>query len=49
MKIEEKRIIALLILLLGLSMLAAGIITGQVDYLLEFMRKIFEPSRAGLP
>ena len=49
MKIEEKRIIALLILLLGLSMLAAGMITGQVDYVLEFMRKIFEPSIVGLP
>ncbi|MCX8171515.1 MAG: hypothetical protein N3E47_06065 [Candidatus Bathyarchaeota archaeon] len=49
MKIEEKRIIALLILLLGLTMLAAGILTNQINYLLDFIRKIFEPSIAGAP
>ncbi|MEM1607371.1 MAG: hypothetical protein QXW55_03910 [Candidatus Bathyarchaeia archaeon] len=49
MKIEEKRIIALLILLLGLTMLAAGILANQIEYLLDFIRKVFEPSIAGAP
>ncbi|MEM2027826.1 MAG: hypothetical protein QXS05_00390 [Candidatus Bathyarchaeia archaeon] len=49
MRVEEKRIIALLIILLGLTMLAAGIITNQREYLLDFIRKIFEPSIAGAP
>jgi len=46
---NEKRIIALLILLLGLTMLAAGIITNQVNYLIDFIKKVFEASTSGLP
>lgn len=46
---DEKRIIGLLMLLLGLTMLAVGMITNQTNYILEFMRKIFEASIAGLP
>jgi len=49
MKPDEKRIIGLLILLLGLTMLAAGIITNQINYLIDFIKSIFEPSISGLP
>jgi hypothetical protein len=49
MSLHEKRIIALLILLLGLTMLAAGIITNQVNYLLNFIKRVFEASTSGLP
>ncbi len=49
MKVDEKRIIGLLILLLGLTMLAAGIATNQIDYLMEFVKRVFEPSVAGIP
>ena len=46
---DEKRIIGLLILLLGLTMLAAGIATNQINYLIEFIKSVFEPSISGLP
>ncbi|MBS7625346.1 MAG: hypothetical protein QXH19_06405 [Candidatus Bathyarchaeia archaeon] len=46
---DEKRIIGLLILLLGLTTLTAGLITNQIGYIIEFMKKIFEASIAGLP
>ncbi|MEM2341368.1 MAG: hypothetical protein QXX94_04495 [Candidatus Bathyarchaeia archaeon] len=44
MDFEEKRIIALLILLIGLTTLIAGIVTGQIDYLINFLKKVFEVS-----
>lgn len=46
---EEKRIISLLILLLGLTMLAIGIAANQINYIFDFIKKIFEASIAGLP
>lgn len=46
---DEKRIIGLLILLLGLTTLAVGLTTNQIGYIIEFMKKIFEASIAGLP
>ncbi|MEM1602248.1 MAG: hypothetical protein QW782_02355 [Candidatus Bathyarchaeia archaeon] len=49
MKIYERWIIALLILLLGLTMLAAGMLTNQINYLLDFIKRFFEPSIAGVP
>ena len=44
-----KRMIGSLILLLGLSLLAVGLASGQLNYLLEFMKKVFEPALAGAP
>ncbi|MEM1582309.1 MAG: hypothetical protein QXK89_07350 [Candidatus Bathyarchaeia archaeon] len=49
MDVSAKRIIALLILLLGLTLLAAGITTNQINYLIDFIKKVFEASIAGLP
>lgn len=49
MNYKEKRIISLLILLLGLTMLSAGIAANQIGYILNFIKKIFEASIAGLP
>ncbi len=49
MKPDEKRIIGLLILLLGLTLLVAGIATNQINYLIDFIKSIFEPSILGLP
>jgi hypothetical protein len=46
---NEKRIIALLILLLGLTMLATGIIMNQINYLIDFIKRVFEVSTLGLP
>ena len=49
MEPSEKRIIGSLLLLLGLSILAAGLSSGQLDYLMDFLKKIFEPAVAGAP
>ncbi|MEM2091981.1 MAG: hypothetical protein QXR59_01680, partial [Candidatus Bathyarchaeia archaeon] len=46
---DEKRIIGLLILLLGLTALVVGIAIDQIKYILDFMREIFKASIAGLP
>jgi hypothetical protein len=44
-----KRVIGSLILLLGLTFLAIGIVSGQLNYILDFLKKVFEPSIAGAP
>jgi len=49
MDVSERRIVGSLLLLLGLSFLALGLYTGQLGYVLEFLKKVFEPSIAGLP
>jgi hypothetical protein len=49
MNYKEKRMISLLILLLGLTMLTAGIAANQINYILDFIKKIFEASISGLP
>lgn len=46
---DEKRIVGLLVLLLGLTALVAGLIMNQTEYIIEFTKKIFEASIAGLP
>lgn len=46
---SERRMIGSLLLLLGLSFLALGLYSGQLSYLLEFLKKIFVPAVAGLP
>ncbi|MEM2111262.1 MAG: hypothetical protein QXX08_05220 [Candidatus Bathyarchaeia archaeon] len=44
-----KRVIGSLILLLGLTFLAVGLASGQLNYILDFLKKVFEPSIAGAP
>jgi len=49
MDLPEKRVISSLILLSGLTFLAIGLHTGQLAYVLELLKKIFETAIAGLP
>ena len=42
-----KRVIGSLLLLSGLTFLAAGLYTGQLDYIMEIMKEIFETAIAG--
>jgi hypothetical protein len=41
MEIPERRVIGALLLLLGVSFLAAGIYTGQLNTVLEMLKKAF--------
>jgi hypothetical protein len=43
MDIPQNRIIGALILLLGVSFLAVGIYTGQVNTIIEMLKKVFSP------
>jgi hypothetical protein len=43
MDIPQSRIIGALILLLGVSFLAVGIYTGQVNTIIEMLKKVFSP------
>jgi len=42
MDISERRIIGSLLLLLGVSFLAVGIYTGQLDKIVEMLKNIFK-------
>ena len=42
MDIPERRIIGALLLLLGFSSLAVGIYTGQINAIVEMLKKAFE-------
>ncbi len=46
---SEKRVIGSLLLLSGLSFISVGLYSGQLDYILEFLKRIFETAVAGLP
>jgi hypothetical protein len=41
MDMQERRIIGALLLLLGVSFLAVGIYTGQLNTIVELLRKVF--------
>jgi hypothetical protein len=41
MEIPERRVIGSLILLLGISALAVGIYTGQLNAIVDLLKKIF--------
>jgi hypothetical protein len=41
MEIPERRVIGALLLLLGVSFLAVGIYTGQLNIILEMLKKAF--------
>jgi hypothetical protein len=43
MEIPERRVIGALLLLLGVSFLAVGIYTGQLNTILEMLKKAFTP------
>jgi len=47
--LPEKRVIGSLLLLSGLTFLAIGLYTGQLNFVLELLKKIFETAIAGLP
>lgn len=46
---SEKRVIGSLLLLSGLTFLVLGLFTGQLDFIKDVMKKIFETAVAGLP
>jgi len=41
MDTQQRRIIGALILLLGVSLLAVGVYTGQLNTIVELMKKVF--------
>ncbi|MEM1566587.1 MAG: hypothetical protein QW510_05865 [Candidatus Bathyarchaeia archaeon] len=41
MEISERRVIGALLLLLGVTMFAVGLYTGQLNVVLELLRKAF--------
>ncbi|UCE96358.1 MAG: hypothetical protein JSV51_01745 [Candidatus Bathyarchaeota archaeon] len=49
METSEKRIIASLILLTGLTILSIGLYTNQLNKIAELLNTIFEPAVAPLP
>ena len=46
---SEKRVIGSLLLLSGLTFLIVGLYTGQLDYIMDVMKRIFETAVAGVP
>ena len=46
---SEKRVIGSLLLLSGLTFLVIGLYAGQLDYIMDVMKKIFETAVAGAP
>ena len=46
---SEKRVIGSLLLLSGLTFLVVGLYTGQLDYIMDVVKKIFETAGAGVP
>lgn|GEM_PF-1224654 len=49
MEILEKRVIASLIFLVGLTLLALGLHFGQVADVVRFLKTTFEATTAGIP
>ena len=49
MDVSEQRLIGSLLLLLGVTFLTIGLYTGQLNTVLEIVKKIFEASVAGMP
>lgn len=49
MDLSERRVIGSLLLLSGLTCLILGLYTGQLSYVLELVKKIFETAVAGAP
>lgn len=49
MDISEQRVIGSLLLFLGVTFLTIGLYSGQLETVLEIVKKIFGASVAGLP
>jgi hypothetical protein len=49
MDISEQRVIGSLLLLLGVTFLIVGLYSGQLEFVLKIVKRIFEASVAGLP
>ena len=49
MEISEKRVIGSLLLLSGVTLLVVGLYTGQLDYIMDTMKRIFETAVTGVP
>ena len=45
---SERRVVGSLLLLSGLTFLALGLYTGQLGFVLEFVKKVFETAIAPL-
>ena len=45
----ERRVIGSLLLMAGLTSLALGLHTGQLDYVLELVKTVFQTAIAGIP
>jgi hypothetical protein len=46
---SEKRVIGSLLLLSGLTFLVVGLYTGQLNYIMDVMKRILETAVAGVP
>ncbi len=46
---SEKRVIGSLLLLSGLTFLVVGLYAGQLNYIMDVMKRIFETAVAGVP
>ena len=46
---SEKRVIGSLLLLSGLTFITVGLYSGQLDYILELVKKVFETAVVGSP
>ncbi|MBS7643990.1 hypothetical protein KEJ26_05395 [Candidatus Bathyarchaeota archaeon] len=49
MEIQEKRVVASLIFLVGLTLLVLGFHFGQVTDIVRFLKTTFEATTAGIP
>mgnify|MGYP000049650236 CR=1 FL=1 len=49
MDLPMKRVIGSLILLLGVTMLAIGLHSGQLDTIMQIIKRVLEASVAGAP
>lgn len=49
MDVSLRRVIGSLVLLLGLTFLAVGLHTGQLNTVIEIVKRILEASVAGVP
>lgn len=49
MDVSTRRVIGSLMLLLGVTFLAVGLYSGQINNLIQIVKRILEPAVAGAP
>jgi hypothetical protein len=49
MDVSTRRVIGSLMLLLGVTFLAVGLYSGQINNVMQIVKRILEPSLAGAP